>query len=336
MTSVTLLQRDDSASWPPRPGQGRRWAVVTAAGTPPCHAPAEADTEMPVGETYVLALRGRVLPAADRRILAAFAAQAEVVIEQQRLTAAADAAKPLAEADRIKAALLAAVKPRVADAAGVGEGGRGQPAQQRNDLDAGRAGGPARHRRRKPRLAHPAHGEPARPEPAASRRMSAALHPVALNRVVARALDALGPTGEAVTLQVPADLPAVQADEMLLERVVANLAANAARHSPPDQPADADRQRTRRSGGASRHRPWPRHPRRRPGADVRTVRKVPCGQLRWSGARTGAVPRLRRGDGRHPRPGGHPGRRAHDGAVSVRGGASSGGRHAVVAPTGGH
>ena len=153
--------------------------------------------------------------------------------------------------------------------------------------------------------------------------MSASLHPVALDTVVARALDDLGPTGEAVTLQVPADLPAVQADEMLLERVVANLVANAARHSPPDQPAML-------TGSALADRVELRVIDRGPGipdADrgrmFAPFERFHADQLRWSGARTGAVPRLRRGDGRHARPGGHPGRRAHNGAVSVRGGASS-------------
>jgi len=237
MTSVTLLQRDDSASWPPRPGQGRRWAVVTAAGTPPSHAPAEADTEMLVGETYVLALRGRVLPAADRRILAAFAAQAEVVIEQQRLTAAAEAAKPLAEADRIKAALLAAVShelrtPLASAKAAVASLRSSEmtwtPAEQADLLATADESLDSLTRLMANLL------DLSRLQAGA---MSASLHPVALDTVVARALDDLGPTGEAVTLQVPADLPAVQADEMLLERVVANLVANAARHSPPYQPA---------------------------------------------------------------------------------------------------
>ncbi|MGE5288614.1 MAG: sensor histidine kinase [Micromonosporaceae bacterium] len=64
---------------------------------------------MPVTPTAVLALRGRPLPAIDQRVLAAFAAQAEIALERARLTKAAEAAKPLAEADRMRTALLAAV-----------------------------------------------------------------------------------------------------------------------------------------------------------------------------------------------------------------------------------
>ncbi|MFF7655643.1 hypothetical protein ACFZCY_38410 [Streptomyces sp. NPDC007983] len=40
---------------------------------------------MPVGDHMVLALSGRVLPAEDRRVLAAFAAQAAVVLDRQRV-----------------------------------------------------------------------------------------------------------------------------------------------------------------------------------------------------------------------------------------------------------
>src|SRR5581483_10817210 len=58
--------------------------------------------DIPVGENLTLALRGRALPAADRRVLGAFAAYAAVALEQQRLTAAA-------EADRMRTALLTAV-----------------------------------------------------------------------------------------------------------------------------------------------------------------------------------------------------------------------------------
>jgi K+-sensing histidine kinase KdpD len=54
-------------------------------------------------------LRGHPLDAADRRIVEAFAAQAVVALRQERLADEAEAARPLAEADRMRTALLAAV-----------------------------------------------------------------------------------------------------------------------------------------------------------------------------------------------------------------------------------
>ena len=58
----------------------------------------------------MLALRGRTLPAADQRVLAAFAAQATAAMERRRLAREAAAqASALAAADKMRTALLAAV-----------------------------------------------------------------------------------------------------------------------------------------------------------------------------------------------------------------------------------
>ena len=63
--------------------------------------------------------------------------------------------------------------------------------------------------------------------------VSVQVSPVALDEVVARAL--LGSEAN-VTVDVPEDLPLVRADAGLLERVVANLVDNARRFSPPGVP----------------------------------------------------------------------------------------------------
>jgi K+-sensing histidine kinase KdpD len=63
--------------------------------------------------------------------------------------------------------------------------------------------------------------------------VSVHLSPVALDEVVARALL---DSKESVTVDVPEDLPYVLADAGLLERVVANLVHNARRFSPPGIP----------------------------------------------------------------------------------------------------
>jgi K+-sensing histidine kinase KdpD len=64
--------------------------------------------------------------------------------------------------------------------------------------------------------------------------VSVQVSPVALDEVVTRAL--LGSKAN-VTIDVPEDLPLVLADAGLLERVVANLVDNACRFSPPGVPA---------------------------------------------------------------------------------------------------
>ena len=109
LTSVTLLERDRTRRRPT--GATARspideWTVVASAGDGRCERPQDADTEVPAGDTLVLALRGRPLRAEDQRVVGAFAAQAAVVLERHRLSEAAAAAVPLAEADRMRTALL--------------------------------------------------------------------------------------------------------------------------------------------------------------------------------------------------------------------------------------
>ena len=66
--------------------------------------------------------------------------------------------------------------------------------------------------------------------------MSVDLQPTAVDEVVARAVDDLGADGRGVIIDTAADLPLVQADPGLLERVLANVASNALRYSPSETP----------------------------------------------------------------------------------------------------
>ncbi|HEX6870387.1 MAG TPA: ATP-binding protein, partial [Micromonosporaceae bacterium] len=60
--------------------------------------------------------------------------------------------------------------------------------------------------------------------------------PIWLDEAVPRALDELGEPGRAVAVDIPEDLPAVNADPGLLQRALVNLAANALRFSPAQRP----------------------------------------------------------------------------------------------------
>ncbi|MCW2711957.1 MAG: sensor histidine kinase KdpD [Marmoricola sp.] len=66
--------------------------------------------------------------------------------------------------------------------------------------------------------------------------MAVTLRPVALEEVVARALDDLGPPSAEVVVDLAPDVPDVEADPGLLERVMVNLVANALRFSPSGRP----------------------------------------------------------------------------------------------------
>ncbi|WP_033356130.1 DUF4118 domain-containing protein, partial [Kitasatospora aureofaciens] len=66
-------------------------------------------TEVPVGADAVLVLTGRRLPAADQRVLTAFAAHVGAALERDRLAVVAAEVEPIKAADRMRTALLAAV-----------------------------------------------------------------------------------------------------------------------------------------------------------------------------------------------------------------------------------
>ncbi|MGV0111775.1 DUF4118 domain-containing protein [Arthrobacter sp. CP30] len=79
-----------------------------ATSLPP--SPGQADpVTVPVGERAVLELVGRPLAAADRRLLAVITTQLDTALEYRDLSRAASKIGPLAEADRVRTALLAAV-----------------------------------------------------------------------------------------------------------------------------------------------------------------------------------------------------------------------------------
>ncbi len=249
MDSVALLELSDQAntqqarlrasadgSASPSPStaarQAGQWTVVGCSGEPAACRPEEADVEMPIGEDLVLALRGRPLPAADRRVLGAFAAYAAVALEQSRLTAAAEAARPIAQADRVRTALLAAVshdlRTPLASAKAAVTSLRSHDiewdAEDQDELLATADESLDRLARLVDNLLD------------MSRLQAGALavfpRAADLSEIVARSLDDLGPAARTVTVDIPEDLPEVDVDPGILERVIANLTANAIRYSP--------------------------------------------------------------------------------------------------------
>ncbi|WP_250282853.1 ATP-binding protein, partial [Frankia sp. CiP1_Cm_nod2] len=216
---------------PPRPG-GRGWRAVHSVGVDPCARPEEGDVDVPVGDNLALVLRGRPLPAADRRILAAFAVQAALALEQRRLAEAAAEAGPLAEADRVRTALLAAVshdlRSPLASAKAAVASLRSQDVVWTPDEQAELLATADESMDRLSRLVD---------NLLDMSRLQAGVLSVfprqtGLDDVVPHALDELGAPGRTVEIQVPDGLPDIYADPALLERIVVNLAANALRHSP--------------------------------------------------------------------------------------------------------
>ncbi|HSR83313.1 MAG TPA: DUF4118 domain-containing protein [Streptosporangiaceae bacterium] len=225
MESVTLLEREAG-----------RWAQAGVSGERPVARPEDADVEIPVGDDLILVMRGRHLPATDRRVLGAFAAYAAAALEQGRLTEAAEAARPIAEADRVRTALLAAVshdlRTPLASAKAAVTSLRSRDiqwdAEDENELLATADESLDRLARLVDNLLD------------MSRLQAGALavfpRPADISEIVARSLDDLGPAARIVAIDIAEDLPEVAVDPGILERVIANLIANALRYSPADSP----------------------------------------------------------------------------------------------------
>ncbi|GGM16569.1 ATP-binding protein [Dactylosporangium sucinum] len=199
--------------------------VVVSAGLldgPP--TPVAADGSL------VLSLYGHPLRPEDRRMVEAFAAHAAIALRQERLAAQAAEASALAEADKLRTALLSAVShdlrtPLAAAKAAVGS-------LRSPDVSFSRAD-------REELLATA--------EESLDKLTRLVTNLLDMSRLQAGALAlSLQPVDvqDAVTLagadlpgiarlRVPDDLPPVSADPALLDRILANLLENALHHTPP-------------------------------------------------------------------------------------------------------
>ncbi|MFJ8073695.1 ATP-binding protein [Streptomyces sp. NPDC096176] len=226
MESVALLERTSDVE---------PWTCVGSVGQArPVARPEDADVDMPVSDHLALALTGRVLPAEDRRILGAFASQAAVVLDRQRLVGEAAEARKLAEGNKIRTALLAAVShdlrtPLAAIKAAV-TSLRADDVEwsedDRAELLAGIEEGTDRLDHLVGNLLD------------MSRLQTGTVMPVFretdVDEVVPMALG--GVPEDSVALDIPETLPMVTVDRGLLERAVANIVENAVKYTPAGTP----------------------------------------------------------------------------------------------------
>ncbi|WP_282082176.1 sensor histidine kinase [Streptomyces tendae] len=225
MESAALLERE---------GDVAPWTCAGRAGSgPPVDRPEDADVDMPVGDHMALALSGRVLPAEDRRVLAAFAVQAAVVLDRRRLREEADRARALAEGNRIRTALLAAVShdlrtPLAGIKAAVTSLRSDDVAwseEDRAELLEGIEEGADR-------LDHLV-GNLLDMSRLQTGTVTPLIREIDVDEVAPMALGGV-PEGSA-ELDIPETLPMVAVDAGLLERALANLVENAVKYSPDDR-----------------------------------------------------------------------------------------------------
>jgi two-component system sensor histidine kinase KdpD len=217
-TSVALLERDRDS-----------WRQVAGVGANPITSPEEAGVDVAVDPGLHVVMSGRVLTAAERHVLRGVAGQALLALRAQRLAAEAVEARRRAETTELRSALLSAVGHDL-----------------RTPLTAIKA---ATGSLRDPDLrlsAADTATQLATVEECADRlqalvdnlldsaRLAAGgvepqLRPVGYDELLGPALATVD-AGHLVVLEVDDTVPAVLADPGLLERVIANLTANALTH----------------------------------------------------------------------------------------------------------
>ncbi|MDX2391149.1 MULTISPECIES: sensor histidine kinase KdpD [unclassified Streptomyces] len=225
MQSVALLERTSEVD---------PWTTAASVGTSPVGRPEEADVDLPMGDDMALALTGRVLPAEDRRVLGAFAAQAAVVLDRRRLVDEAEKSRALAEGNRIRTALLAAVSHDLrtplagikASVTSLRSADVEWSEEDRAELLEGIEDGADRLAALIGNLLD------------MSRLNTGTVVPLIretdLDEVVPMALG--GVPEDSVDLDIPETLPMIAVDRGLLERAVANIVENAVKYSPDGRP----------------------------------------------------------------------------------------------------
>jgi two-component system sensor histidine kinase KdpD len=209
-----------------------RMDAVRLVGPDEPDALGAAATRVAVDDRTTLELTGRPLDASDRRILDVVVTQLGVALEQRTLTDTARRLEPLAEVDRVRSALLAAVghdlrRPLAVATAAVtslrSSGDRLSGTDRTELLESAE--------RSLGTLAHLVTDllDVSRVQAGA---LAVSLESVDVADVLPAVLADLDAGPDEATLEVPEALPPVRADPVLLQRVLVNLLSNALRYSP--------------------------------------------------------------------------------------------------------
>jgi two-component system sensor histidine kinase KdpD len=213
--------------------------VVDSAGTEvSAHAvlnPDLADVAVPTSGAesgWLLAMYGRPLPPSDHRLVELFAAQAVLAVERERLTRQAEQGERLRQADKVRTAVLAAVSHDLRNPlatikfsiSSLRDRSIDWTAADRDELLASTDAAADQLDGLLANLLD------------LSRLQTGVLTPVrracSVDEVVHRAL--IGLPADRIRDDIPDDLPLIDTDAGLLERVIANITANAVRYAPGD------------------------------------------------------------------------------------------------------
>lgn len=219
--AVSLLERRDGG-----------WRMLAGDGERPASDPADAGTHVAIDDDHLLVLCGSPLRAGERRVLEAFGVQTGLVLEYRRLREREERAAMLESAEATSTALLRAVShdlrtPLATMRAAVdGLVHADLDAEDRGHLLDAVASSSDQLERLIDNLLDLSRVQAGLVRPR--------MVPCSLDEALPLAMAGL-PQGS-VSLEVDEDAPFVLTDAGLLERVVANLLANAVRASGPGGP----------------------------------------------------------------------------------------------------
>jgi two-component system sensor histidine kinase KdpD len=211
------------------------WRVESAAGEG-IGTPQDGTESIELGSGSALVLRGSHLPSEANRVLVAFAAQLAAAVRGRELAREAADAAELAEVNELRTAILAAVShdlrtPLASVKAAVSSlrqaDVRWTPQETAEFL--------ATIEEESDRLNNLV-GNLLDMSRIQTGSLAMVRGPIGLDEVVPKALASLPGGGRDIEVDVPENLPRVPADAALLERAIANVAANARSWSPAGQP----------------------------------------------------------------------------------------------------
>ena len=205
-----------------------QWVRVAASGTAP---PGSAQTRARAGSDLALIVAGQS-DALTPRLLDGFAAQAAAALDRDRLRTQAAQAEALAEGNRMRTALLAAVSHDLRTPLASIKASISTLRQTGVELDADDEAALLATTEESADRLNDLIGNLLDMSRLAAGSLEPFLRPASIDEVAPLARQETESSAN-VRLVVPDELPLVRTDPGLLERVLANLFANAIAHSPP-------------------------------------------------------------------------------------------------------
>ncbi|XAS67042.1 ATP-binding protein [Micrococcaceae bacterium Sec5.7] len=206
------------------------WRLAAGAGLPLPSSPSEAESVEDIDADTALALSGRTLSAADRRLLAAFGAQVTAIQARQQLVTSNRDNLRLVEGNKMRTSILRAVSHDLrTPLAGIKLAVSSLRQRQVRFSSADRQELLATIENYSDRLDHLV-GNLLDMSRITSDSVTPLLQPVRWRDVLPAALQ--GTPGDLVRVDLPANMPPIDADPGMLERVIANVAENAVKYAP--------------------------------------------------------------------------------------------------------